>query len=554
MLKSNIHGHGTIKKLRTGAVVSVLTTSMLVGGVVSAEEVVTGTEATSVEVVAETKVTDAQVSEAKAEADQANQAVTEQEAVVGGLEETIATGESKVSDLNTQIEEANKVTPKVVADAKTDADTKSDALATANDTVETATNSANATAEAVATQENVVSDANANAQKTASAVADAEKKVADLSGTTDTTQLQKDVETLTETVAKDTTDLAEAKQALESAQLAETNKSQAISTQEGVVASKEADVDSTATALVDATKAKSDAEKEVSTTKSALDTAKAGTTVTTGTTETPYFKDSVGYAPELSDAYLDAIKALYEGTGTTSGVRSAINSAYTSEETGVSATTLRNYNSTGTRFVEGEFVPYGSEDTDSTVIVDFNNLTTEQSKELSLYAATIINDLRAKFGTSKLAVTDTSVALAVALMQKEQYFYTVNTWSGEKNTTTYTKPLSENLASSETEIGVTGGTSTAVQGKLIPTFSSVDVNNLTMGDLKLLVYQGIVNSLMGSSESTTSPTTYASAFSILGLDGTQNVALGVDLAHEYAQGKPNSFFTTFVFTPVATNI
>ncbi|WP_161951369.1 hypothetical protein, partial [Streptococcus suis] len=94
-------------------------------------------------------------------------------------------------------------------------------------------------------------------------------------------------------------------------------------------------------------------------------------------------------------------------------------------------------------------------------------------KELSLYAATIINDLRAKLGTSKLAVTDTSVALAVALMQKEQYFYTVNTWSGEKNTTTYTKPLSENLASSETEIGVTGGTSTAVQGKLIPTFSSV---------------------------------------------------------------------------------
>ncbi|WP_414079449.1 hypothetical protein, partial [Streptococcus suis] len=100
--------------------------------------VATGTEATSVEVVAETKVTDAQVSEAKAEADQANQAVTAQEAVVGGLEETISTGESKVSDLNTQIEEANKVTPEVVADAKTDADAKSEALATANETVDTA--------------------------------------------------------------------------------------------------------------------------------------------------------------------------------------------------------------------------------------------------------------------------------------------------------------------------------------------------------------------------------------------------------------------------------
>ncbi|HEL9627775.1 TPA: hypothetical protein U0J71_000879 [Streptococcus suis] len=165
MLKNDVKGHGTIKKLRTGAVVSVLTTSMLVGGVVSAEEVVTSAESTSVEVVAETKVTDAQVSEAKSEADKANQVVTEQEAVVGGLEETIATGESAVSDLNTQIEEANKVTPKVVADAKTDADAKSDALATANETVETAKNSANATAEAVTVQEGVVSDADANAQK-----------------------------------------------------------------------------------------------------------------------------------------------------------------------------------------------------------------------------------------------------------------------------------------------------------------------------------------------------------------------------------------------------
>ncbi|MEK0110941.1 SEC10/PgrA surface exclusion domain-containing protein [Streptococcus suis] len=444
MSKSNVTGHGTIKKLRTGAVVSVLTTSMLVGGVVSAEEVVTGTEYTLVEVVAEsgaseevveTKVTDAQVSEAKAEADKASQAVTEQEAVVGGLEETIATGESAVSDLNTQIEEANKVTPEVVADAKTDADAKSDALATANETVGTATNSANATSEAVATQEGVVSDADANAQKTASAVADAEKKVADLSGTTDTTQLQKDVDTLTETVAKDTTDLAEAKQALESAQLAETNKAQAITTQEGVVASKEADVDSTASALANATKAKSDAEKEVSTTKSALDTAKAGTTVTetvqvgtetktTGGTST--LNSGVAQSGRFSGVngvvtnadYLKAIQNYANGTGTIADIESALAKGISYQSGGSTVSVKVNVRDLLASPTVVEFqswvenIRYSFSDTDNSTPVKVHDLTEEQLTDLSLFYASLVNELRSKLGTPLLDVTKSSVSVA----------------------------------------------------------------------------------------------------------------------------------------------
>ncbi|HEL2594644.1 TPA: SEC10/PgrA surface exclusion domain-containing protein [Streptococcus suis] len=435
MLKNDVKGHGTIKKLRTGAVVSVLTTSMLVGGVVSAEEVVTGTEATSVEVVAETKVTDAQVSEAKSEADQANQAVTEQEVVVGGLEETIATGESKVSDLNTQIEEANKVTPEVVADAKTDADAKSDALATANETVETATNSANATAEAVAIQENVVSDADANAQKTASAVVDAEKKVADLSGTTDTTQLQEDVDTLTETVAKDTTDLAEAKQVLESAQLAETNKAQAITTQEGVVASKEADVDSTANALVSATKAKSDAEKEVSTTKSALDTAKAGTTITetvqtgtetTTTGGTSTLNSGVAQSGRFSgvngvvtnEDYLKAIQNYANGTGTVADIESALAKGISYQSGGSTVSVKVNVRDLLASPTVAEFqswtenIRYSFSDTDNSTLVKVHDLTEEQRTDLSLFYASLVNELRSKLGTPLLDVTKSSVSVA----------------------------------------------------------------------------------------------------------------------------------------------
>lgn len=444
MSKVSVKGHGTIKKLRTGAVVSVLATSMMVGGVVSAEEVATGTESTSVEVVAEsgagqevveTKVTDAQVSEAKSEADQANQAVTEQEAVVGGLEETIATGESTVSGLNTQIEEANKVTPEVVADAKTDADAKSDALATANETVETATNSANATAEAVTVQEGVVSDADANAQKTASAVADAEKKVADLSGTTDTTQLQKDVNTLTETVAKDTTDLEKAKQSLESAQLAETNKAQAIATQEGVVASKEADVDSTASALANATKAKSDAEKEVSTTKSALDTAKAGTTVTetvqvgtetktTGGTST--LNSGVAQSGRFSgvngvvtnEDYLKAIKNYANGTGTIADIESALAKGISYQSGGSTVSVKVNVRdllaSPGVAEFQSwtENIRYSFSGTDNSTPVKVHDLTEEQRTDLSLFYASLVNELRSKLGTPLLDVTKSSVSVA----------------------------------------------------------------------------------------------------------------------------------------------
>ncbi|WP_421363420.1 SEC10/PgrA surface exclusion domain-containing protein [Streptococcus suis] len=394
MFKSNIHGHGTIKKLRTGAVVSVLTTSMLVGGVVSAEEVVTGTDSTSVGVVAEsdasegvaeTKVTDAQVSEAKAEADQANQAVTEQEAVVTGLKETISTSESTVSDLNTQIEEANTVTPEVVADAKTDADAKSEALTTANETVDNAKNSANATAEAVTIQEGVVSDADADAQKTASAVVDAEKKVADLSGTTDTTQLQADVDSLSETVVKDKSDLVDAKQALESAQLAETNKAGTTVTE----------------------------------------TVQVGTeTKTTGGTST--LKSGVAQSGRFSGVngvvtnadYLKAIQNYANGTGTVADIESALAKGISYQSGGSTVSVKVNVRDLLASPTVAEFqswtenIRYSFSDTDNSTLVKVHDLTEAQSTDLSLFYASLVNELRSKLGTPLLDVTKSSVSVA----------------------------------------------------------------------------------------------------------------------------------------------
>ena len=93
MSNSKTHGHGTIKKLRTGAVVSVLALSSVYGvsTTVSADEVGTDAKESIVKTVenpnAKTnapvaKVTEQQVAEAKSQADTANQAVEVQQGVV----------------------------------------------------------------------------------------------------------------------------------------------------------------------------------------------------------------------------------------------------------------------------------------------------------------------------------------------------------------------------------------------------------------------------------------------------------------------------------------
>lgn len=139
MFKKEVQGHGSIKKLRTGAVVSVLALSVAGGvSVVSADETTSAnTIAGNVEVVAkdttaetapvaqptEVKaevVTSQQVADAKVVANKANQALNAQEGVVTGAEKAVADNSNTISGLNNQITEVEKITPEVVAEAKSD--------------------------------------------------------------------------------------------------------------------------------------------------------------------------------------------------------------------------------------------------------------------------------------------------------------------------------------------------------------------------------------------------------------------------------------------------
>ena len=468
MFKDKVQGHGSIKKLRNGAVVSVLTLSILGGvSVVSADETssanttagnvevvakdtaaeattgnvaVAPTEAKSettpvaqptevkAETVAETPVaptvTADQVANAKVVANQANQALNAQSEVVANAEKAVADNNNTVTDLGNQITEVNKVTPEVVEQAKSD-------QAKAKETLDQATTATTSVEKSLtdattkeANQKGVVTKAESTVEKTASAVADAEKKVEALSATTDTAKLNQDVKDLTAKVAEGTTNVKSAKDSLDAAKLSATNKDQAVKDQESVVAKAKGTLESTSKDLNSARGTQEGTQATENSTKSALDEAKKGKVVTetvkagevtTVTADGVYLNKGVAYSNftetngiVTSQAYLEAIKALAKGTGSVQAVKDAIKKG---DENGnnlaiVSAPTSSAYNS----WVKN--MDFNFANTDSATKLDVNNLSDSQLTDLALFYTALLNDLRFKVGTNLVTVTDQSVAEA----------------------------------------------------------------------------------------------------------------------------------------------
>lgn len=438
MFKDKVQGHGSIKKLRTGAVVSVLTLSVLGGvSVVNADETTSAnTTAGNVEVVVKdakaetapvaktTEVTAQQVADAKVVANQANQALNAQADVVASAETAVTENNNTITDLGNQITEVEKVTPEVVEQAKSD-------QAKAKETLDQATTATTSVEKSLtdattkeANQKDVVAKAESTAEKTASAVADAEKKVEALSATTDTAKLDQDVKDLTVKVAEDTTNVKSAKDSLDAAKLSVTNKDQAIKDQKSVVTTAEGTLDSSSKELNSAKGTQEGTQATENSTKSALDEAKKGKVVTetvkagevtTVTADGVYLNKGVAYSNftetngiVTSQAYLDAIKALAKGTGSVQAVKDAIKKG---DENGnnlaiVSAPTSSAYSS----WVKN--MDFNFANTDSATKLDVNNLSDSQLTDLALFYTALLNDLRFKVGTNLVTVTEQSVAEA----------------------------------------------------------------------------------------------------------------------------------------------
>lgn len=573
MFKDKVQGHGSIKKLRTGAVVSVLALSVAGGvSVVSADE---ATPTTNVEVVAKdtkaettpvaktTEVKAQQVADAKVVANQANQALNAQGGVVASAEKAVADNQNTISDLGNQITEVNKVTPEVVAEAKAEqakAKETLDQATTATTSVEKSLTDATNKAEA---QKGVVTKAESTVEKTASAVADAEKKVEALSATTDTAKLNQDVKDLTAKVTEDTTNVKSAKDSLEAAKLSVTNKDQAIKDQKNVVATAEGTVESSSKAYDTAKGAQEGTQVTENSTKSALDEAKKGKVVTetvkagevtTVTADGVYLNKGVAYSNftetngiVTSQAYLDAIKALAKGTGSVQAVKDAIKKG---DENGnnlaiVSAPTSSAYNS----WVKN--MDFNFANTDSATKLDINNLSDSQLTDLALFYTALLNDLRFKVGTNLVTVTDQSVAEAKKTVTS--IFNTLfpaykdmdgtqleangfwNSMSDPKNPLKYT-----GVSLQGTVKGIDSEDTTVIGQKPANnvSYTNNDGRKQTMFDLKAKIFANLGNQLYGTSGMGYLGEAYGGvdgkrsdnfdlALEVLGLKGTSTTA-GID--------------------------
>ena len=402
MMESNTQGHGTIKKLRTGAVVSTLAlTALGVSTGVSASETEVAVNEPATRVVAKDEVvakvpSQADVDTAKAESDKANQDVAKQKEVVASTEANIANAEKTIADTTKKVEEAKSVTPEKVSESKADSEKKANELATAEKTVADADKSVSATAEKVADQTKVVSNAEKTATATANKVADAQKKVDALSSTTDTTQLEKEVATLTNQVAEDTQAVETAQTNLDNGKKAQSNKDQAIKDAQTGVSQAETTLTQATTALANAKADQSNKDKAVTTAKADLDRAKEeladnGVAVNTIT---------------LSQEYMSLLKEYFE-KGKPAELSQKLKEQSIKELQKAGKVVLRD-NGDIYRFD----LPFNSTKNDQNTQVDVNNLDYETRKELSLFAADLINQVRKQFGTELISVNEDTIAIA----------------------------------------------------------------------------------------------------------------------------------------------
>jgi surface exclusion protein prgA len=394
-------GHGTIKKLRTGAVISTLAISALgVSTSVSASETEVAVNEPATTLVAKDEVvpkvpTQSDVDTAKAESDKANQDVAKQKEVVSTTEANIANAEKAIADTTKKVEEAKSVTPEKVAEAKENADKKANELATAEKTVADADKSVSATAEKVADQTKVVSNAEKTATDTANKVADAQKKVDALSSTTDVAPLEKEVATLTTQVAEDTKAVETAQTNLDNGKKAQSDKDQAVKDAQGGVSSAESNLTQATTALANAKANQSNKDKAVTTAKADLERAKeelSNTDVATNTIT-------------LSKEYMALLKE-YLTTGKPEALGQKLKELAFKEFQKVGDVTFDN----------GEVyrydLPFNSTKKDQNTKIDVNNIDLAIRKEITLFAADLINQIRNQFGSAPVTVTEGSLKVA----------------------------------------------------------------------------------------------------------------------------------------------
>ena len=398
MSKTTENSHGTAKKLYTGAVISAIAATGLVGtiGTAQADTVelplptTAQTEPALVEKEAPKKtevkvptkeVTKGQVDNAKDKLDKSTHAVEEVQAKKDQAQTEKNNAQSEVDKAQ---EIKDKATPENIEKKNQEVASAENGKSDAEKQEINAKNDLAKAKEVVADQENVV-------KKSEDKVASAEKEVKDAQTNVDNAQAILDGTGQAEVIAeKDNAEKAQA-QAQTSVSNAENSLTQAkaddkklaedISSAQKELIQATNTVASTQTALTNAT-------NKASQTQTALEKAQDTFTLAEGR-----YKSINTF--QVTDEYVNALK-------------SYVNNPYhpVKQEAQWEA-----HNEKAVKALTAEQKPninlnsFKSNVNDKAISVDVNNLTTEQMTELSLFASDLLNQIRERFGTPKTVVT-----------------------------------------------------------------------------------------------------------------------------------------------------
>lgn len=412
MKMEKVNGHGTIKKLRTGAVVSVLALSVAgIGCVVSADELTTsqGT-ATDVVITGEIEVTTDNVATAKAKADAAQAAANQAKADVDSAEQVLNDAQTNVKDLTEKQEDAQ-----AIADQATP-----DNIAKAEDAV-------TVTTQAVSDAEQGVSDAQAKVDTDAQVVADAKKVTADAKADLDTAKqdqatIQDQIDNSDEAkvldqynkavdaVDKDTKDVADLTQKVDASKQADAQNAQAVATAQADLAAKTQTATDSKAAYDQAVADQKVTASKVTTTKQKVDT----------------IQSSIDSLPtiNLSTEYVNTLKQYYVDY---------------SADTSAKLTTL------GASLYTSN--TYSASSADKARTVNVNNLSYDIRLELTQMAVDLYNQIRTQMGyAANVKTTKVAIDAASGVADKRL----ADSWSvkaGHYNSA---------IKSTATDLGLTG--------------------------------------------------------------------------------------------------
>ena len=405
MSKTTENSHGTAKKLYTGAVISAIATTGLVGTIGTAQadtvELPLATTAQiesalvekeapkKTEVKVPTKeVTKGQVDNAKYKLDKSTQAVEEAQAKKDQVQTEKDQAQTEKDKAQSEVDKAqvikDKATPENIEKQKQEVAMAETGKDNAEKQEKNAKNDLAKAKEVVADQENVI-------KKSEDKVASAEKEVKDAQTNVDNAQAILDGTGQAKVIAeKDNaekaqaqaqTSVSNAENSLTQAKSDDKKRADAISSVQNELTEASKVVASTQTALTNAT-------NKASQTQTALDQAQD-----TFTRAESSYKSINTF--QVTDDYVNALKSYVNNPYNILNERAKWKEHREKVESILKSVNQENLNLN--KFKENA--------NDKAISVDVNNLTTEQMTELSLFASDLLNQIRERFGTPKTIVT-----------------------------------------------------------------------------------------------------------------------------------------------------